>query len=218
MPNTANDFAELENLIGLRNGPGVYEKLKPAHVGIAGCGGLGSNLAVILARAGVGKLTFIDFDIVEPSNLNRQQYFVDQIGMPKVQALAANLKRINPFVSLKWYQIKIDNKNTKQFFASCNFVAECFDDPVAKAEITKAMRRYLPTTPLVTVSGIAGDGPACTISCRRVFGNHFIIGDGVSAATANARLLASRVTLAAALQANVIIRWLLGLITAHQGE
>ncbi len=74
---------ELEALMAARHTPGVHTKLKAATVGIAGLGGLGSSIAVALARVGVGKLIVADFDVVEPSNLNRQQYFVDQIGFLK---------------------------------------------------------------------------------------------------------------------------------------
>lgn len=209
---------ELESLLVARHGPRVHEKLKHGHVGIAGCGGLGSTLAVALARSGVGRLTLVDFDLVEPSNLNRQQFFVDQIGQPKVEALAANLKRINPYVSVDCHQYRITKADVTRLFGSCNVVAECFDDPAAKAELSAAMRRTLPALSLVAVSGIAGYGPASAIRCRRVFGNHFLVGDLVTKAEPGRGLLAPRVTVAAGMQANVVLRILLGEITAEEGE
>ncbi len=92
---------ELEYLMAARHTPGVHARLKRAVVGIAGVGGLGSSVAVALARVGVGRLMIADFDVVEPSNLNRQQYFIDQIGSYKVEALASNLRRINPYVTVE---------------------------------------------------------------------------------------------------------------------
>jgi sulfur carrier protein ThiS adenylyltransferase len=209
---------ELEALLVARHGPGVHAKLKLGHVGIAGCGGLGSTLAVALARSGVGKLTLIDFDVVEPSNLNRQQFFVDQIGVPKTVALGANLRRINPYVELVHCQLKLTRVDVPRLFGGCNVVAECFDNPAAKAELSSAMRRSLPDIPLVGVSGIAGYGPASQIRSRRVFGKHFLIGDGVSAAALGQGLLAPRVTVAAGYQASVVVRLLLGAITSNESE
>jgi sulfur carrier protein ThiS adenylyltransferase len=209
---------ELETLLVARHGPGVHQKLKGGHVGIAGCGGLGSTLAVALARSGVGRLTLVDFDVVEPSNLNRQQYFIDQIGQPKVEALAVNLGRINPYVQLSLQARRLTKADVPCLFPTCHVVAECFDQPAAKAELSAAMRRFLPAVPLVAVSGIAGYGPASAIASRRVFGNHFLIGDGVTAAEPGRGLLAPKVTVAAGYQANVVLRLLLGVIAAQEGE
>jgi sulfur carrier protein ThiS adenylyltransferase len=174
-------------------------------------------VAVALARSGVGRLLLVDFDVVEPSNLNRQQYFVDQIGMPKVEALAANLARINPYVLCERHAIRLAAADGARVFAGCDVVAECFDNPTAKAELAKAMRKHLPGVPLVAVSGIAGYGPATEIVSRRVLGNHFLVGDGASAAQPGTGLLAPRVTVAAGHQANIILRLLLGAVAAHEG-
>lgn len=209
---------ELESLMVARHGPGVHARLKGAHVGVAGCGGLGSTLAVALARSGVGALTLVDFDVVEPSNLNRQQYFTDQIGLPKVKALAANLARINPYVRVEQHEQKLTAANVAHYFAGCDVVAECFDAAAAKAELSAAMRRSLPRIPLVAVSGIAGYGPASAIVSRRVFGNHFLVGDGITAAEPGRGLLAPKVTVAAGHQANVVLRLLLGAIADGEGE
>jgi sulfur carrier protein ThiS adenylyltransferase len=209
---------ELEGLLVARHGPGVHQRLKRAHVGIAGCGGLGSTLAVALARSGVGCLTLVDFDVVEPSNLNRQQFFIDQIGQAKVDALAANLARVNPYVTLWRHRLRMGGSDVARLFGSCHVVAECFDNPPAKAELSVAMRRTLQSIPLVAVSGIAGYGPASAIRSRRVFGNHFLIGDGVTAAQPGRGLLAPKVTVAAGHQANVVLRLLLGAIVNSEGE
>jgi len=208
---------ELEAMLVARHGPDVHDKLKRGQVGIAGCGGLGSTVAVALARSGVGRLVLVDFDVVEPSNLNRQQYFIEQIGLPKVEALAANLARINPYVVAVRHQMRLEMADVFRVFAGCDVVVECFDNPAAKADLALAMRKHLPTVPLVAASGLAGYGPATAIVSRRVLGNHFLVGDGVSAARPGLGLLAPRVAVAAGHQANIVLRLLLGAISPHEG-
>lgn len=209
---------ELEALLVARHGPGVHEKVRRARVGIAGCGGLGSTVAIALARTGVGALALVDFDVVEPSNLNRQQFFLDQLGHRKVDALAATLARINPYVALERHPIRLCEADVPRLFATADVVAECFDDPAAKAELAMAMRRHLPRTPLVAVSGIAGHGPASAIRPRRVLGRSFLVGDGETAAQPGRGLLAPRVTVAAGHQASVVLRLLLGEIDEEGDE
>jgi sulfur carrier protein ThiS adenylyltransferase len=194
----------------------VHEKVRRARVGVAGCGGLGSTVAIALARTGVGSLVLVDFDVVEPSNLNRQQYFVDQLGAYKVDALAENLARVNPYVRVERHRRRIGAADVPALFGGCDAVAECFDDPAAKAELAGAMRARLPAIPLVAVSGIAGHGPAERIRSRRIFGGSFLIGDGESAARPGLGLLAPRVTVAAGHQANVILRLLIGDVAPHE--
>lgn len=201
---------ELEALMVARHGPGVHEKMKCALVGIAGCGGLGSAVAITLARLGLGALRLVDYDVVEPSNLNRQQFFIDQIGRMKTDALAENLRRINPYVRVEPIQTRLGRNNIAATFADCSAVAECFDDPVCKRDMTLAMRRDLPRVPLVTVSGIAGTGSAEAIRVRKVFGNVWMVGDGETEAAPGVGLLAPRVAVAAGHQANLIMRILLG--------
>lgn len=201
---------ELEALLVARHGPGVHERVRRARVGIAGCGGLGSAVATALARTGVGALTLVDFDVVEPSNLNRQQFFVDQIGLPKVEALAANLRRMNPYVAIETRQLRLTRDNIPETFSGCDALAECFDDPAMKRDMTMAVRRKMTETPLVTVSGIAGYGPAGAIRVRKIFNNIYLVGDAETAARPGCGLLAPRVAVAAGHQANLILRLLLG--------
>jgi len=201
---------ELESLMVARHGPGVHARVKAARVGIAGCGGLGSAVAIALARTGVGHLLLVDFDVVEPSNLNRQQFFIDQIGLPKVDALRDNLLRMNPYVRTETRNLRLTARNIPETFAGCHVIAECFDDPTMKRDLTVAVRRGLPTIPLVTVSGIAGYGPADSIRVRRIFRNVWLVGDTETAAAPGRGLLAPRVAVAAGQQANVVLRLLLG--------
>jgi sulfur carrier protein ThiS adenylyltransferase len=212
------DPVEMEAQMTARHGPGILRSVKGARVGIAGCGGLGSAVAVALARLGVGTLLLVDYDLVEPSNLNRQQFFVDQIGLPKVEALRDNLGRMNPFVTVETREMRLTRENLPQVFAGCTVLAECFDDPEMKREMTLAVRSELPGTPLVTVSGIAGHGPSQEIGIRRVFNNVYLVGDHVSSAGPGQGLLAPRVAVAAGHQANLILRLLLGEDPCGSGE
>jgi sulfur carrier protein ThiS adenylyltransferase len=201
---------ELEGLMVARHGPGVHAAVKKARVAVAGCGGLGSAVAIALARTGVGALRLIDFDMVEPSNLNRQQFFIDQLGMLKTRALAENLARINPYVLVETRNERLTRETMAGAMEGCDVVCECFDDPAAKRDLTLAMRAERPETPLVTVSGIAGYGPAGRIGVRRVLGKVWLVGDRETAAAAGCGLLAPRVAVAAGMQANLALRLLLG--------
>ena len=201
---------EMEALLMARHTPGVHEKIKGGTVGIAGCGGLGSAVAVALARVGVGRLLLADFDLVEPSNLNRQQFFVDQIGMAKVDALKANLARINPFVKVATYCGRLDRDNIPQVFAVADLLVEAFDGADQKALLVESWRQNFPEKPLIAASGLAGFGPANTVATRRVGRNFWMVGDGSSAAGPGQGLMAPRVGVAAHHQANAALRLLLG--------
>jgi len=201
---------EMEAMIAARCGPGVASALRSAKVGIAGLGGLGSAVAVALVRTGVGRLLLVDHDVVEPSNLNRQQYFADQIGRPKVNALVDNLRRIHPFVQLEWRNLRLTRENAADVLRGCDVIAECFDDPAAKRDLLVAVRSSLSHVPLVTVSGIAGYGPSDEIRVRPIFENARLVGDGRTEAAPGCGLLAPRVAVAAGHQANLVVRILLG--------
>jgi sulfur carrier protein ThiS adenylyltransferase len=134
---------ELEALLAARHTPGVHQRLKTARVGIAGVGGLGSTVAVALARVGIGELVIADFDVVEPSNLNRQQYFVDQLGEYKVAALTATLKRINPYVAVTPHQVMLDPANVPTIFSGCSVVVEAFDQADMKSMLVDTVLNRL---------------------------------------------------------------------------
>ncbi len=204
------EAAEFEALLMARSTPGVYESIHNATVGIAGVGGLGSAVAVALARTGVGRLILADFDVVEPSNLNRQQYFADQIGMPKVDALKANLIRINPNVRVALFHGRLDRENIPQVFAPVDVLVEAFDVAEQKALLVGAFRKSYPDKQLVAGSGMAGYDSANQIVTRRVGNNFYLCGDGVSAAAPGNGLMSPRVGVAAHHQANAVLRILLG--------
>ncbi len=209
---------ELEALLVARHSPGVHEKVKRACVGIAGVGGLGSAVAVALARIGVGRLVLADFDLVEPSNLNRQQYFIDQIGLPKVQAMAENLRRINPYVTVETHHLKLTADNVPQIFGRVDVLVEAFDRADQKAMLIESFRLDCPQKPVVAASGLAGFGPANGVVTRRRGRTFYLVGDGTSAAGPGEGLMAPRVGVAAHHQANAVLRLLLGLDAEGEEE
>lgn len=201
---------ELEYMMIARHTPKIHEKLKKAVVGIAGAGGLGSNVAIALARVGVGKLIIADFDVVEPSNLNRQQYFVDQLGMPKVDALKENLIRINPYLDIETRNVFLDTFNIPEIFSTARIVVEAFDKAEAKAMLINTILEKMPLVTIVAASGLAGYGPNNDIKTRKISNRLYIVGDLVSEAKQGQGLMAPRVGIAASQQANQVVRLILG--------
>ncbi|MBN1317340.1 MAG: sulfur carrier protein ThiS adenylyltransferase ThiF [Anaerolineales bacterium] len=203
------DSDELEALMAARHTPGVHDRLKQSCVGIAGCGGLGSNVALSLARVGVGKLIIADFDVVIPSNLNRQQYFIEQIGQFKVDALKETLARANPFVQVEIHRVELTAENIPRLFAGADVIVEAFDRVDMKVMIIETVLVKMPDTPLVVGSGMAGYGRNNDIQTQRE-GNLYICGDGVSDARPGRGLMAPRVGIAANHQANQVLEIILG--------
>jgi sulfur carrier protein ThiS adenylyltransferase len=201
---------EFESLMMSRHTPGIHQKIKKSTVGIAGLGGLGSAIAIALARIGVGKLILVDFDVVEPSNLNRQQYFVHQIGMPKVEALQKNISAINPYVKIQTHQEKLDRINVERFFKEAEVVVEAFDRAEEKAMLINAVSEKMPDKYIVAASGVAGYGDNNEIKTVRFSSKIFIVGDQKTAAQPGIGLMAPRVGIAAHHQANAVLRILLG--------
>jgi sulfur carrier protein ThiS adenylyltransferase len=193
-----------------RHTPGVHQKIRKSVVGIAGVGGLGSAVAIALARIGIGTLILVDFDIVEPSNLNRQQYFVDQIGMLKVKALRDNLSKINPYVKIKIFPEKIDPNNVERLFGEAQVVVEAFDRADQKAMLINAISERMSETYIVAASGVAGYEANNEIQTIRFSSRIFIVGDQKTEAKPGVGLMAPRVGIAAHHQANLVLRILLG--------
>lgn len=185
-------------------------RLAASSVAIIGCGGLGSNAAAMLLRSGVRTLTLVDFDVVEESNLNRQLYFRDQLGRPKVEALADTLLRIDPDARLTLVRERMTEANLVGFVRDADVVIEAVDGAEAKAMIVNVCMRELPTTPLVTASGLAGVDSANSIVTERPCEDLYLVGDLTSDVRAGLPLLASRVMVAAAHEAHAAIRRLLG--------
>lgn len=208
---------ELEALMMARHTPGVHAKVKDARVGIAGAGGLGSAIAIALARTGVGFIKVVDYDVVEPSNLNRQQYFIDQIGLSKVHALRANLQRINPLVTVDIYHGKVTPGNIQELFTDVDILVEAFDAADQKAMLANTFLRKLPEKYLVAASGMAGYGPGNTIRTQKINERFYLCGDNLTPAGPGCGLMAPRVGIAAHHQANAVLRLILGEDPATEG-
>lgn len=189
--------------------PQIYFELKNAVVGIAGLGGLGSNVGVALTRLKVGKLVLADFDVVEESNLTRQNYFVDQIGQHKVDASMENFRRINPDANLEGRKVRLTPEKVIEVFKDCHVIAECFDRPDQKQMIVETVLTKMKDAVVVSVSGLAGYGRSNEIVPRRVSDRLVLVGDTVSGTGPGVPLVASRVGIAAYHQANAITEILL---------
>ncbi|WP_302393327.1 sulfur carrier protein ThiS adenylyltransferase ThiF [Eggerthella sinensis] len=192
-----------------RIGATERERLAEARVGVAGLGGLGSHIAVMLARSGVGMLHLVDFDRVDESNLNRQHYFREHLGCRKTDALAEQLLRIDPQLELALDCVRVDAGNAAALFAGERIVCEAFDDAACKAELVNALLTGTEAT-VVAGNGMAGAGPAEAVVTRRAGRRLYVCGDGATD-VADAALYAPRVTLCAAQQALVAVRLALGL-------
>lgn len=183
------------------------ERIRRVKIGIAGAGGLGSNCAFNLARSGFNNIVICDFDIVEPSNLNRQFYFVDQTGKPKVEMLTENLLRINPDIKIDNRVIKLDSSNIKDVYKGCDIIVEAFDKADAKKMIAEAWAGN--ASLFVSASGLAGYGNSEGIKIKKVRDDFYIVGDGVSEATSQRPPYSPRVNIAAAKMADIILEWVL---------
>lgn len=204
-------FEEFERIMIERHTKPVYDRLKNASVAIAGLGGLGSNIAVSLARAGVGTLFLTDFDRVDLSNLNRQQYTVNDIGRYKTEALADLLHNINPYLNISYETKRITEDNAAATFAPYDIVCEAFDRADMKALLINALLESDPDKIIISGSGMAGALSSNTIKTRCAFAGLYICGDGVTDIADANGLMAPRVAICANHQANMAVRIILGM-------
>ncbi|MCD4797039.1 MAG: sulfur carrier protein ThiS adenylyltransferase ThiF [Candidatus Cloacimonetes bacterium] len=204
-----NDFRQnLESQFFSKHDPKILPIIRKATVGIAGAGGLGSTIAVSLARVGIGKLIIADFDKIEPSNLNRQQYFIEQIGMPKVQGLKENLIKINPFSKYEIYHSLITEDNIPELFGEADILIEAFDKAEMKKMLIETWIQIFPDKPIIAASGLAGYGKNEIIHTHE-FDNLYICGDEESDITNGISPMAPRVGIVANMQANLVLELLL---------
>lgn len=189
-----------------RHGKELQQAFSTAVVAICGLGGLGSNIAIALARAAIGKLILIDFDRVDITNLHRQQYKADQIGMYKTDALADNLREINPYIELETHTERISEENAVTLLRDADIICEAFDDAECKAMLTNTVLSELPNKYLVAASGMAGMGVTNSIKTRRITSRFYLCGDETSEVSENIGLIAPRVALCAAHQALTVLR------------
>ncbi len=218
-----------------RQGAENVAKLQSATVAVCGLGGLGSNVAIALARAGVGKLILIDFDCVDVANLHRQQYKASQVGVAKAVALPENLREIAPYIELESHQVRVTEENLMELVGKADIVCEAFDNAECKAMLVNGVLEHNAEVAstvaagedcanpsagkdcaadqkfLVAASGMAGFGDANSIQTRKVSKNFYLCGDGVTDVNDGVGLVAPRVMACAAHQAQTIVRIICGL-------
>lgn len=201
---------DIDQALWERHSVETQEKLSKGRVAIAGLGGLGSNVAFALARIGVGHLHLIDFDRVDLTNLNRQQYFLKHVGRNKTDALKEQLLEINPYLEIITDCVRVTEENLIFLFQEEDIICEAFDDPDAKAMLACGILEQFPDKKLVSASGLAGYESSNLIHTRRVSRNFYLCGDEKTEAVYGKGLMAPRAALCAAHEANMITRLLLG--------
>lgn len=144
-------------------------------IGIAGVGGIGSNVAFNLVRSGIDNIKFGDFDKIENSNLNRQFYFYEQVGEYKADCLNKNLKKIyGKKEDFEYLVIKFDRDNIREFFKDCDIIVDGFD----KKEYKKILLEecFDGRKKIISVSGIGGIDTS-EIVVKKANKNLYIVGD-----------------------------------------
>ena len=189
-----------------RHGEDVQKKFSAATIALCGLGGLGSNIAISLTRAGIGKLILIDFDKVDITNLHRQQYKANQIGMDKTDALSENLKEIAPYIGIESHTVRITEDNAVELLKDADIICEAFDNAECKAMLTNLILETMPNKFLVAASGMAGFGSANSIRTRKITSKFYLCGDEQSDVQSEGSLVSSRVMLCAAHQAHTVLR------------
>ena len=189
-----------------RHGEELQQAFSSATVAVCGLGGLGSNIAISLARAGIGKLILCDFDRVDITNLHRQQYKASQIGMYKTEALAENLREINPYIDLEAHTERITEDNAVTLLQGADIICEALDDAECKAMLTNTVLSEMPDKYLVAASGMAGMETANSIKTRRITSRFYLSGDETCEVSDDISLVAPRVALCAAHQAHTVLR------------
>lgn len=200
---------EYRGICDLRFGRELYDKLEKSRVAVAGLGGLGSHIAVMLARSCVGTLHLIDFDNVDISNLNRQEYYVQHIGRPKTECLKEKLLEINPFINIITDNVRVTEDNLEELFRDEIIVCEAFDEAEQKAMLVNGILEKLPEIKVISGSGMAGYGDSNTITTKKMFRNLYVCGDGETDSGRGVGLMAPRVSICAGHEANKAIQLIL---------
>lgn len=200
---------ELERAFDARFPKEIQRKLRNARVAVAGLGGLGSNIAVMLARCGIGKLLLVDFDVVDVTNLNRQMYFIPQLGKPKAEALLELLYKIDPYASYETVCVKVTPENVRELFSEYPIVCEAFDRPDQKAMLVRELLTQCPNTIVVSGNGMAGYGDINEIKTYQMMQRLYVCGDQKTDVLDGTGLMAPRVAACAAHEANKVLQLIL---------
>ena len=198
------------NALVERHGKERQNAFLNATVAICGLGGLGSNIATALTRAGIGKLILIDFDKVDITNLNRQQYKMSQLGRPKTECCLENLRDISPYTEIEIHTVKLTEENIPELLGAADIICEAFDKADQKAMLVNTVLETFPDKYMLSGTGMAGFGSANTIQSRKVFGKFYLCGDEKSDVNDGIGLVASRVMVCAAHEAHMVLRILSG--------
>ena len=198
------------NALVKRHGKERQNAFLNSTVAICGLGGLGSNIATALTRAGVGKLILIDFDKVDITNLNRQQYKMSQLGRPKTECCLENLRDISPYTEIEIHTVKLTEENIPELLGEADIICEAFDKADQKAMLVNTVLETFPDKYMLSGTGMAGFGSANTIQSRKVFGKFYLCGDEKSDVNDGIGLVASRVMVCAAHEAHMVLRLLSG--------
>ena len=202
---------ELEEAMDKRFSKEIYEKLKNAKVAVAGLGGIGSHIAVNLARSGVGKIHLVDFDRVDLTNLNRQAYTIEHLGKLKTEALKEILLNINPYLDITTKTVKVTEENVISIFNKYPIVCEAFDNPDNKAMLVNNLLEKIEGVKVVSSSGMAGYESSNLIKTTKVMKNFYLCGDRVTDAYSGIGLMSGRVNICAGHASNMVIRLILGI-------
>ena len=200
---------ELDRAFDARFPKEMQRKLRGGRVAVAGLGGLGSNIAVMLARSGVGKLLLVDFDVVDVTNLNRQMYLIPQLGKPKAEALPEILNQINPYLEYESVCVRVTPENVTARFADYPIVCEAFDRPDQKAMLVRELLTQCPDTTVVSGNGMAGYGNTNEIQTAQLMRHLYVCGDRKTDVGNGIGLIAPRVAACAAHQANKVLQLLM---------
>ncbi len=187
----------------------IRDHLSRFRIGIAGAGGLGSNCAVSLARSGIGTIVISDFDVVEPGNLNRQYFFINQLGMFKTIALKETIARINPDTIVIAHTERLHRDNIPEIFAGCDVIVEAFDSDEMKETLAETVQIKMPETPVIIGSGLAGWGNIESLKCRKIDNSLYVCGDESTETTPDNPAMAPGVSIVANMQADKVIEILM---------
>ena len=201
---------EMRAALTCRVGEDITTRLENSTVAVLGLGGLGSNVCIALARAGVGHLVIADFDSVDMTNLNRQQYKVSQLGTKKTEAIKANLLEISPYLKIDAYDVKVNEDNIFEICKDADVICEAFDKAENKAMLVNYVLENMPDKYIVSASGMAGFGSMNEIKTRKITDRFFLCGDGKSDVNDGIGLVSARVMGCAAHEAHTILRILTG--------
>ena len=197
---------DLDHAFAARFPKEMHKKLRNARAAVAGIGGLGSNIAVMLARSGIGKLLLVDFDVVDVTNLNRQMYFIPQLGKPKAEALPELLYQINPYAASESVCVKVTPENVRELFYDYPIVCEAFDCPDQKAMLVRELLVQCPKTTVISGNGMAGYADINEIKTQQMMRRLYVCGDQNTDVGSGIGLIAPRVAACAAHEANKVLQ------------